>query len=110
MRSIIGIKLTYLFKKLAVNLLLFQLSHLIIQMKMKSSNKPDKETFETWRTDPKNWKLGIFYFNKLDRRIFPPKRMQGMGWTVNFANPLSILSLFGLVIAIIALATLFQTK
>ena len=78
---------------------------------MKSTNKPDKETYEIWRNDPKNWKLGIFYFNKLDRRIFPPKRMQGMGWTVNFANPLSILSLFGLVIAIIALAaTLFPPK
>jgi uncharacterized membrane protein len=77
---------------------------------MKSTNKPGKETYEIWRNDPKNWKLGIFYFNKLDRRIFPPKRIQGMGWTVNFANPLSILSLVGLVIAIIALATNFQTN
>jgi hypothetical protein len=25
--------------------------------------------------DPDNWKLGIFYYNKEDKRILPPKRM-----------------------------------
>lgn len=37
------------------------------------------------------WKLGIFYYNKEDKRLFPPKRF-GLGWTVNFANPLSIIA------------------
>jgi uncharacterized membrane protein len=41
--------------------------------------------------DP-TWKWGLFYFNKEDKRIFPPKRY-GIGWTVNFANPKSILAL-----------------
>lgn len=36
------------------------------------------------------WKFGLFYYNKDDKRIFPPKRF-GFGWTVNFANPLSII-------------------
>lgn len=35
--------------------------------------------------DP-HWIWGIFYYNKDDQRIFPPKRQQWMGWTVNFAN------------------------
>ena len=67
---------------------------------MKNDGKPDQETLNSWHDDPSNWKLGIFYYNKKDKRIFPPKKIQGMGWTVNFANPLSILSIVGIVVAI----------
>lgn len=45
------------------------------------------------------WKLGVFYYNKQDKRLFPPKRM-GLGWTVNFANPLSV-ALFLLILMVI---------
>ncbi|KIC62469.1 DUF5808 domain-containing protein [Chryseobacterium taiwanense] len=48
-----------------------------------------------------HWKFGFFYYNKEDKRIFPPKRF-GFGWTVNFANPLSV-SLFLLILIIIGL-------
>jgi uncharacterized membrane protein len=54
---------------------------------MKLTEKPSQETLEAWYDDPSNWKLGVFYYNKQDKRIFPPKRVRGMGWTVNFANP-----------------------
>jgi uncharacterized membrane protein len=54
--------------------------------------KPSKETLEKWNQDPKNWKLGCLYFNPNDTRIFPPKRISGMGWTVNFANPKSVVA------------------
>jgi len=64
---------------------------------MTQTEKPSKETLDGWHDDPKNWKLSIFYFNRTDKRIFPPKRMQGMGWTVNFANPWSILATIGIV-------------
>jgi uncharacterized membrane protein len=53
--------------------------------------------------DPGNWKWGLFYYNKNDKRIFPPKRLKYLGWTINFANPYSILAyvllliLFGVV-------------
>lgn len=40
--------------------------------------------------DSSHWKLGLFYFNKDDKRIFPPKRT-GLGWTVNFANSASVI-------------------
>jgi len=43
--------------------------------------------------DGANWIWGIFYYNKNDKRIFPPKRIPWMGWTVNFANWKSILAL-----------------
>ena len=63
----------------------------------------DKETLDAWHDNPSNWKWGVFYFNKEDKRLFPPKRMKYAGWTVNFANPYSILSLLGLVIVIVAI-------
>lgn len=47
------------------------------------------------------WKLGVFYYNKQDKRLFPPKRT-GLGWTVNFANPLSV-ALFLLILLVIIL-------
>jgi uncharacterized membrane protein len=37
-----------------------------------------------------NWHMGIFYYSKIHKRIFPPKPNRIMGWTVNFANPLSV--------------------
>ena len=51
--------------------------------------------------DPDNWKLGVFYFNPKDKRVFVPKRLTGLGFTFNFANPLAILAFGALVIFII---------
>lgn len=67
---------------------------------MDTTDKPSKETLERWREDPANWKLGIFYFNPKDKRIFPPKKIKALGWTVNFANPISILTMLLVVGAI----------
>jgi uncharacterized membrane protein len=30
-----------------------------------------------------NWKYGMFYYNKEDKRYLPPKRQEWMGVTVN---------------------------
>ncbi|GIN63592.1 membrane protein [Robertmurraya siralis] len=46
------------------------------------------------------WKGGLFYFNKNDPSIFVEKRF-GIGWTINFANPLGYLIVFLPLIAII---------
>ncbi|MEZ7514275.1 DUF5808 domain-containing protein [Flavobacterium frigidarium] len=65
--------------------------------------KPSKETLEKWHKDPNNWVMGIFYFNREDPRIFPPKRIAMLGWTVNFANPYSVAILLALLtIAVLA--------
>ncbi len=37
--------------------------------------------------DDHYWKLGIFYFNRLDPALFIEKRF-GIGWTVNLARPI----------------------
>jgi len=61
---------------------------------------PSKQLKDEWRNDPKNWKLGFLYFNKEDKRIFPPKRMKELGWTINFANLKSIL-VFALILGVV---------
>jgi len=47
------------------------------------------------------WIFGIFYFNPKDKRIFPPKRISALGWTVNFANPYSIIFCLLIIAALI---------
>ncbi len=52
-----------------------------------------------------HWKFGIFYYNKDDKRIFCPKRVPMLGWTINFANPYSII----IISLIVALAFILGT-
>jgi hypothetical protein len=59
-----------------------------------------QELKNKWHDDPKNWKLGIFYFNKEDKRIIVSKRLNLFGWTLNFANPLSYMIMIGLFVLI----------
>lgn len=51
------------------------------------------------------WKGGLFYFNKNDPSIFVEKRF-GVGWTLNFANPLGYLLVLGPLV-ILLLITFF---
>jgi uncharacterized membrane protein len=59
---------------------------------MSLNEEPSKETSDRWRNDPNNWVWGIFYYNHEDPRIFPPKKIEEMGFTINFANPNSVLT------------------
>ncbi len=36
---------------------------------------------------PSPWKLGIFYYDRGDSRLVVPKRIQGLGWTINWGHP-----------------------
>ncbi len=76
---------------------------------MSSENTSIKKLKEQWHNDPKNWKYGLFYFNKDDKRIFSPKRNKYLGWTVNFANATSIIT-FLVLITLILLVTYFLTN
>ena len=51
------------------------------------------ESNKNWNNNDEYWIWGIFYYNKEDKRLFPPKRNPWMGFTTNFANPKSILAL-----------------
>jgi len=76
---------------------------------MTPKEKPSKETLEKWHKDPNNWICGIFYFNKQDKRILPPKRIAWMGWTVNFANTISV-AIFVLLLMLIIGVLIFSPK
>lgn len=58
--------------------------------------------------DSKFWKYGLFYYNKEDKRLFPPKRLKWMGWTINFANPYSILAFIILLVATLMVIDILQ--
>ena len=75
---------------------------------MANESKPTPEELEQGHADSNNWKLGIFYFNPKDKRIFPPKRIPGLGWTVNFANPLSVLVMVGLLAGVYFITVLIR--
>lgn len=71
---------------------------------MNTDNEKDKNALDDGYNDSANWKWGLFYFNPKDKRIFPPKRW-GIGWTINFGNPYSVI-VFVLVIVLAILAPL----
>ena len=54
---------------------------------------------------PENWIWGIFYFNKNDSRLIIRKRAEILGWTLNFAHPISYLVIF-LIIAFVIYRTI----
>jgi len=72
------------------------------------NTKPSKETQDEWNNNDDYWVWGMFYYNKVDKRIFPPKRNKYMGWTLNFANPVSIFATVALIAAIISLGYAYQ--
>lgn len=55
----------------------------------------EKNTRISVQDDDKFWKLGTIYFNPDDPSVFVEKRF-GLGWTCNFARPLSWVCLAGL--------------
>lgn len=75
---------------------------------MSDQKNIDKETLERWHKDPNNWIWGMFYYNKHDPRLLPPKRIAAMGWTVNFANPRSLLFMGGLLVVLFIVLGIFS--
>jgi uncharacterized membrane protein len=73
-------------------------------------SKPNKETLEKWSKDPNNWVLGMFYYNKEDQRLMPPKRIAWMGWTINFANYKSVLLMIGMILFFVLIVSIIQKK
>ena len=71
---------------------------------METDNNSKNEINNEWHDNPDNWIMGIFYYNKNDKRIFPPKRLKYFGWTVNFANPYTALILAAIIIIVVVAA------
>ena len=64
-------------------------------------NNFDQFEFDRMIQDPINYKAGIFYFNRKDRRILVPKRIIWMGWTLNFANIYTYVMILGLFLVVL---------
>ena len=78
---------------------------------MENQQEPSQETKEKWQNDPNNWIWGIFYYNKEDKRLMPPKRIPIMGWTVNFADRNSVLLfIFMMILIIVFVVTMAKIK
>ena len=61
--------------------------------------------------DPSHWRLYFIYYCPRDPRIIVPKRIRGLGWTLNFARPLAvpfIVFLIAAVYGILDLVTALQ--
>ncbi len=63
--------------------------------RIKVNKQIDKTVMD--RDDDQFWKLGQFYFNKEDPSIFIEKRF-GVGWTNNWAHPLSWILILGIIL------------
>lgn len=73
----------------------------------KSSSELEEEKEIMDVNDDRYWKAGLFYFNKNDPSIFVEKRF-GVGWTINFANPIGYIILFAPIILIFLLTFLLN--
>ncbi len=53
-------------------------------------DQPAKTDLSRFTDDPQNWRLWFIYFCREDPRIAVPKRIAGLGWTLNFAHPWAV--------------------
>ncbi|KQL54299.1 hypothetical protein AN964_12890 [Heyndrickxia shackletonii] len=88
-------------------LLLVLIGTIIFAVKVGKADKnndfPSVSGVSDLEEDEEYWKGGLFYFNKNDPSIFVEKRF-GVGWTINFANPIGYLMIFGPIILIILIS------
>lgn len=69
------------------------------RLKVKSDD-PRTQKRQAGTDDDRYWKLGVFYFNPADPAVIVEKRF-GVGWTNNFARPVSWLMIGGLIAVIV---------
>lgn len=89
-------------------LILILIGTLILSIKVGRSDKNLDEVVNYQITDldeDQYWKGGIFYFNKNDPSIFVEKRF-GVGWTINFANPIGYFIVFVPIVVILVISFL----
>jgi uncharacterized membrane protein len=55
-----------------------------------------EESFDPMIDDATQYRWGIFYFNRKDKRVVVPKRYRFLGFTVNFARPGAYFIIFAL--------------
>jgi uncharacterized membrane protein len=56
--------------------------------------------------NPDKYKWGFLYFDPKDSRVFVPKSVNWMGYTINFGNPIAYMVLATLIALVIFASTL----
>jgi uncharacterized membrane protein len=70
----------------------------------------DNDKFDPMVNDPENYRLGIFYFNRKDKRTIVPKRMRMLGWTFNFARPGAYMLVLGIVALLVFIGVIMSGR
>lgn len=93
-----GLILLFLIIPVAYSLL----TNLKTKQSINKTGPPDKllNTKNNKNKNSEQW-VGLFYFNRSDKRILVPKRTPGMGWTLNFGNLYSYIIIIAIVSVII---------
>jgi len=87
---------------LVLNSLSLSININFIDMETKFKNSH----YEVMNKDPKNWK-GIFYVNRKDSRVLVPKITPMTGWTLNFGNKYTYISIIAIILILVASKYLF---
>ncbi|MBN2162466.1 MAG: hypothetical protein JW713_05950, partial [Pontiellaceae bacterium] len=69
---------------------------------------PTQSELDAMYYDPANWRWHVLYFYRKDPRIVVPKRIAGLGWTINFANSLSVPFIIGVCLGVWGLIALAE--
>ena len=69
---------------------------------------PEQARLDACTRDPANWRLFFLYFCRADPRIVVPRRISGLGWTLNFARPLALPFLAALVAFVLGLTRIAE--
>lgn len=82
----------------AAGLLIFAVRYGQGGSRLETEDEPPRDAVE--RDDDRFWKGGLLYVNRADPAVFVPKRF-GIGWTLNFGNPVAISGFVVLIAAVI---------
>jgi len=72
---------------------------------------PDKKTEMIWAKDPANYKWGLWYCNKNDKRFWIKNwngDYRGKGWIINLARPYATLVFIGIIVFFIIIIFLWM--
>ncbi len=72
----------------------------------KTGKNLDNELLNRMSRDPGYWR-GPLYFNRKDPRLSVPKLEPSLGWTLNFAHPVTYIVVIG-IIAVVIIVSIVQ--